>query len=520
MTESRGLPPAPLRPTLPDRRAVLKAGSAFAAVALTGCSDTKSAEAGPDSPPPSASPDRPPSSGPTATDTTTAAPDWSGLARSLKGRLYLPGSSGYAGSHQLFNPRWDTVRPAGVVKAANPADVRKSVLFGRKNNLVCVAKSGGHSYVGAATVNGGLMIDVGAIRGMSYAQDVLTVGAGARLYDVHAFLDEYGRSLPTGTCPTVGIAGLALGGGIGVHTRAFGLTCDRVLSIDAITADGEIRTVSAAADPDLFWALRGVGGGNLGIVTSFRISTIPGTKLGLFRLSWPGSQAAAVIRGWQDFARMAPITSWANLHLDARSNGTIGVRALGVSTTGDATAAAAQLEKLAGARAGSRSITVKTHLEAVEYLGGGITSPRTGFLAGSDVLRGPMDDNTVAAVLGAVRTAAQAKTPATAILDPLGGQAAKEPAGGSAWPWRTALGVIQWYTRIADRPTPAQLRVAQDFVSNGHRAVEKVSAGGYVNYVENGRPVASYYGGNLTRLRAVKQKYDPADFFRGAYTLR
>jgi FAD/FMN-containing dehydrogenase len=475
-----------------DRRSFLKAG---AALALTSCSDTKTATA------------------------TTAAPNWNSFSRSLNGRLFMPSTSGYPAAHQLFNPRWDSVQPAAVVKAANATDVQKAINFARVNKLVMVPKGGGHSYVGASTISKGLMVDLGAIRGMSYANGVLTVGAGARLYDVHAFLDKYGRSLPTGTCPTVGVAGLTLGGGMGIHTRAFGLTSDRLLSMGVITADGVARNISTTVDSDLFWALRGSGGGNLGVVTSFRFATIPATKLGFFRLTWPESEAAAVVRGWQKFAQTAPITSWGNLHIDARSNGTLSIHVLGISTTGNAAAAAAQLESFVGSKASVRSITVKTHMEAVRYLGGGTTSPRTGFLAGSDVLRGPMDAATITALLGAVKTAARAKTPASAIIDPLGGQAAKLPAGGSSWPWRTALGVVQWYAGMAAHPSSGQVRVAQTFITNGHRAVRKYSAGGYVNYVETGRSVSTYYGSSLARLRTVKKKYDPANFFHTAYTL-
>ena len=485
-----------------DRRTVLKAGGTLAAAALTSCSDAKKASAGP------------------AADTlAAAAPNWNSFARSLTGRLYLPASSGYASSHLLFNPRWDAVQPGAVVKAANATDVQKAINFARANKMVLVPKSGGHSYVGASTISKGMQLDVGAIRGLSYANGVVTIGAGARLYDVHAFLDKYGRSLPTGTCPTVGIAGLALGGGMGIHTRAFGLTCDRILSMGVITADGTARNVSTAVDPDLFWALRGSGGGNLGVVTSFRISTIPATKLGFFRLTWPESQAAAVVRGWQRFAQSAPITSWGNLHIDARSNGTLSIHVLGISTTGNAAAAAAQLESFVGSKASARSITVKTHMEAVTYLGGGTTSPRTGFLAGSDVLKGPMNAATITALLGAVKAAARAKTPASAILDPLGGQAAKQPAGGASWPWRSALGVVQWYCGTPAHPTTAQLKVAQTFITNGHRAVRAYSAGGYVNYVETGRSVSTYYGASLARLQTVKKKYDPANFFHTSYTL-
>jgi FAD/FMN-containing dehydrogenase len=157
-------------------------------------------------------------------------------------------------------------------------------------------------------------------------------------------------------------------------------------------------------------------------------------------------------------------------------------------------------------------------MEAVRYLGGGTTSPRTGFLAGSDVLKGPMDAATITALLGATKAAGRAQVPASAIVDPLGGQAAKQPSGGASWPWRSALGVIQWYAGLAAHPTSAQLRVAQTFIDNGHRAVRDYSAGGYVNYAEAGRDVSTYYGASLARLQAVKKKYDPGNFFHTAYT--
>jgi len=479
-----------------DRRTLLKAGGALAAAALTSTSNLTSS----------------------AKVATATAPDWTALQNSLKGRVYRPGQPGYPTVRQLFNPRWDTVQPAAVVRAAGANDVRAAILFARKNKLLSVPKSGGHSYVGASTVSNGMVVDVSAMRSMSYAGNVLTVGAGAKLYDVHAFLDKHGKSLPTGTCPTVGIAGLTLGGGLGVHTRAFGLTCDRIQSLGVITADGVARNVSASSDPDLFWALRGGGGGNLGIVTSFKLITIPAAKLGFFRLTWPESQAAAVVRGWQKFAVAAPITAWANLRVVAHSNGTLGITVLGVSTTGNGAAAAAQLESYIGSKATTRTFAVRTHMEAVKYLGGGTTSARQGFLAGSDVLK-PMTAPTIAALLGAVKTAARAKLPASAILDPLGGQAAKVPSGGSSWGWRSAVGVVQWYSGLAAHPTSAQLRAAQTFITNGHRAVRPSTAGGYVNYLETGRSVSTYYGANYARLQTVKKKYDPTNFFRTAYTI-
>ncbi|MEU8223974.1 FAD-binding oxidoreductase [Kribbella sp. NPDC048915] len=495
--------------SLLDRRTVLRVGAVAAVATLAGCADTP--DTGSPTPSPSTSDETPGTPTTSAPSQTSNAPNWKALSSSLDGDLYLPSTSGYAAAHQLFNPRWDSVRPAAVVKAATASDVQQAITFARESNLVLVPKSGGHSYVGASTIAHGLQLDVGGLKSMKYANNTLTVGAGARLYDVHAFLDRYGQSLPTGTCPTVGVAGLTLGGGQGVHTRTYGLTCDRVVAMDVVTADGKTHTVSAGNEPELFAALRGSGGGNLAVVTSFTFSTIPGTKLGFFRLTWPEAQAAAVVNGWQQFVQSAPTTTWGNLHIDAKSNGTLAIRVLGVSTTGDATAAAAQLESLVGAKASGRQLSVKSHLEAVKYLGGGTTSPRQGFLAGSDVLKGPMDAATITAVLGAVKSAARAATPASAIFDPLGGQAAKTPAGGSSWPWRSALAVIQWYSS-------AQGQNAQTFIANGHRAVGSFSAGGYVNYPEAGRAVSSYYGASAAKLQAAKQKYDPDNFFHTPYT--
>ncbi|MFG1911135.1 FAD-binding protein [Kribbella sp. NPDC048928] len=513
--------------SLLDRRTVLIAGGAAAAATIAGCGDAKkdagstpspsqtpaptSTSAAPSTPPPTEASSTPPTKPSATTAPPPSAPNWNTLAKSLKGKLYLASTSGYAAAHQLFNPRWDSVRPTAVVKAAAAADVQQAIDFARTHKLVLVPKSGGHSYVGASTIANGVQVDLSGLKTMSYSNGVLTVGAGARLYDVHAFLDRYGRSLPTGTCPTVGVAGLTLGGGMGVHTRTYGLTCDRVVGMGVVTADGKAHNVSASSDSDLFAALRGSGGGNLGVVTSFQFATIPATKLGFFRLTWPESQAAAVVRGWQKFAQTAAATSWGNLHIDAKSNGTLSIHVLGVSTTGNASAAAAQLESFVGSKASARTISVKSHLEAVKYLGGGTTSPRQGFLAGSDVLKGPMDATTITGLLGAVKSAARAGTAASAILDPLGGQAAKQPDGGSSWPWRSALGVIQWYSS-------AQNSGAKTFIANGHSAVRAASAGGYVNYLESGRAVSSYYGGSAAKLHAAKQKYDPTNFFHTSYT--
>ncbi|MGI8613288.1 MAG: FAD-binding oxidoreductase, partial [Nocardioidaceae bacterium] len=170
--------------------------------------------------------------------------DWRVLRRHLDGELLRPHGGGYALAARLYDPRYDSVRPAAVVEAAHADDVSTVLAFARRFGLPVRAKSGGHSYVGASTVRDGLVISTTALQAVRYDSGSrrVGVGAGARLIDVHTALDRHGRTVPTGTCPTVGATGLTLGGGIGLESRAYGLTCDALQEAVVVTADGRRHT--------------------------------------------------------------------------------------------------------------------------------------------------------------------------------------------------------------------------------------------------------------------------------------
>src|SRR5579862_1998791 len=250
------------------------------------------------------------------------AADWAALARDLSGPLIRPGESGYTTAKELFDPRFDSLRPAGIAYCRNSHDVATSLAFVRKFGIGVAARCGGHSYAGWSSTSG-LIIDVTRMAGVSVSGSTATVGAGTRLIDFYNGLAAHGRAVPGGSCPTVGISGLTLGGGIGVVGRAYGLTCDNVTSMQIVTADGQIRTANASTNSDLFWACRGGGGGNFGVVTSFTFTTHPAGAICLFFLSWPWSQAARVIAGWQSWAPHAPDQLWSNLHLSAAPGGSV-----------------------------------------------------------------------------------------------------------------------------------------------------------------------------------------------------
>jgi FAD/FMN-containing dehydrogenase len=215
----------------------------------------------------------------------------------LPGGLVLPGDSGYALASQSYNPRFDGHRPAAVARCTSVADVQRCVEVARDAGMPIAARSGGHSYAGYSTPDNGLVLDLRGMATVEVDGGTAVVGAGARLMEVYAALAGAGRALPAGSCPTVGVAGLTLGGGIGVTARKYGLTCDKLTAVQIVTADGEQRTVDGG---DLLWALKGGGGGNFGVVTSFTFATEPAPDITVFALEYPAGSTADVVGAWQE----------------------------------------------------------------------------------------------------------------------------------------------------------------------------------------------------------------------------
>ena len=462
----------------------------------------------------------PRSVGATTTSSSLSEPAWRALAAGLDGDLVRPGDSDYVEAKQLFNPRWDALRPVAVVEATTSEDVSEAIKFASRYGLDVRPKSGGHSYVGASTSAGGLVVSTVRMTQVQYdaADRTVAVGGGARLYPVHAALAAQGRTIPTGTCPTVGAAGLTVGGGLGVSSRQYGLTCDQLYGARVVTADGVVRTVDAGTNPDLLWALRGGGGGNFGIVTQLQYHTQPAASLGFFLLTFPWASAADVIRGWSSRIKTMPASSWANLHLEAGSDGSSQARIVGVCAAGSETAEAHAMEAAIGVDASDSSLFTHSYLAGVRFLGGGTTSPRQGWAAGSDVLPS-MTAGAAQALVGVIAKRAASGRSGVAILDPLTGAVQDTAPAASAFPWRRHLASIQWYLDMPSHPTLDEVHAAYDWITTAHASVSSLSSGGYVNYLEPRRKVASYYGGNLARLQKVKATYDPDDLFSSPYAI-
>ena len=483
-----------------DRRRFLRVAGLGAAAAAAGC--TTGGVPAPGSR--SATP-------PVTTKTTTAAgpPDWAALRQRIDGELLLPADAGYDAARRPFNARFADRRPAAVARCGTPSDVQACIEAARNARMPIAARSGGHSYAGYSTPEQGLVVDVGPMTQVEVRPGgSAVVGAGARLIGVYAALAAHGRALPAGSCPTVGIAGLTLGGGQGVLARLHGLTADRLRAVDIVLADG---TRTTATDGDLFWALRGGGGGNFGIATAFTFETVPAPDLTVFALRFGAGTVPAVLAAWQDWVGAAPDELWSNCVASAGSQGGRPSCRVGGCLAGTAAALDPLLDDLvrrAGTTPDSRSVTAKKHLDAMRYFAGCSTGPverclradPTAFVGSSRVLGKPMRDPS------AVAAALDGRRGIDLIFDSLGGAVRRVAADATAFPHRDALATVQIYAGGTDPRPVAEVQAA---------LAELVGAGAYVNYLDPDQQdwAQAYYGGNLPRLRETARKLDPDGVF-------
>ncbi|MFF7244604.1 FAD-binding oxidoreductase [Embleya sp. NPDC008237] len=447
-------------------------------------------------------------------------PDWSALKARLDGRLLLPQDQGYGVARLGYNELYDDQLPAAVARCTSAADVQSCLDAARGHGVPITARSGGHSYLGYSVPDGGLVMDLRPMAQVRVQPDgTVQVGAGARLIEVYAALAQAGRLMPAGSCPTVGVGGLALGGGIGVLTRKYGLTCDRLVSAEVVTADARVLTASECSEPDLYWALRGGGGGNFGVVTRFTFSTEPAPALTVFSLRFPAAATASVIGAWQQWIADAPPELWSNCVVSGGTPPTCRVGGCHVGTADGLNPLLDRLIAAASTQPTSRSVQAKSYLDAMKYMAGcandtiaqchptfeGGRLPRSSFVAVSRVLPAPLDAQRMVQLMAG-------RTGMDLLLDSMGGAVARLAPDATAFPHRSALATAQIYAST----TPAgqaEATAAVDAVRDGLEALG--ATGAYVNYIDANLPDwgTAYYGGNLTRLKAVSQQYDPDEVF-------
>ncbi|WP_327289570.1 FAD-binding oxidoreductase [Streptomyces sp. NBC_01198] len=514
------------RPTSPSRirrrTALTAGGGALAAAWLTGCGP-----GGGDSGNGKAAPPRTTTAAATRTPTPGFSPvaaDWPALGSALTGHLVRPQDAAYATDRRLYNTRFDTLRPAAIAYVSSADDIRRCLDFAHRTATTPAIRSGGHSYAGWSSGNGKLVIDVSRLDAIHLDGTTATVGAGAKLIDVYATLGAHGRTIPAGSCPSVGVSGLTLGGGHGVMSRSMGLTCDNLIGATLITADGTTHEVSADHEPDIFWALRGAGCGNFGVVTSLRFATHPVPEVVTGYLTWSWNRAADVISAWQSWGPDQPDHIWSALHLDCAPGGspTVSVPMLSTGSRADLSAAADRLASAAGAAA-SVSFHPHSYLDATfSYAGcAGLSAAqchlapsgrlkRETYTARSDFYDTDLPAAGVSALLSQVQRLANASGggAGSIALTALGGAVNRVSPTATAFSHRGSRFLAQYLASDALSTT--------SWLDTTHSAMRRYASGGaYQNYTDPALTDwrTAYYGQNADRLTAIKRTLDPQRLF-------
>ncbi|MDX6441094.1 MAG: hypothetical protein QOE43_823 [Gaiellaceae bacterium] len=448
------------------------------------------------------------------------------LAQMLDGDVVVPGSARYSSARLLWDTRFDGLRPRAIAYCANATDVERIVRWARARNIHIVPRSGGHSYAGYSSGNGVVVADVSRLSGVAISASRATVGAGADLFAVYSGLAKHGVTVPGGSCPTVGIAGLALGGGVGYSSRRFGTTADNLQRLRIVTADGESRVCDASHHADLFWACRGGGGGNFGIATDLTFATHPVSTVSTYAIEWPWEQAAQAVTAWQAFAPHAPDALFSVLDLIATNPATTGSRAHVMSAGqyfGPESDLTSLLEPLTSTGTPTRVMTqTLAYLDAVVHWAGcrdaaSCTEARTAFAAKSDYVVAPLSSAAITTLVSGIASR-QGHGRGAVYLDAHGGAINRVAKSATAFVHRDALFSIQYTTQWS-----GAAQSSLSWLAGLHAQMRPfVSGSAYQNYIDPQLAAwrQAYYGSNFPRLLAIKRKFDPHGFFRFPQSIR
>ncbi len=428
------------------------------------------------------------------------------LQAALDGELVTAGSAAYDAARRAALARFRDVRPMAVLRCASTRDVTRALAFARHTGTHVVPRGGGHCFAGRSSTTG-LVLDLSRLDTVAVHPDATArIGAGARLAQVYDGLHRFGRTVPAGCGPTVGIAGLTLGGGLGLLGRRHGLTCDALRGARVVLADGRVVDCDREREPELFWALRGAGGGQFGVVTSLLFATVAEPRATRFELRWPEVAAVDVVAGWQDRVAGAPDDVTANLTLVAEPR-----RPLQIALSGAALRPAGPTIALLGGLAGHAGVEPEIRHGVLAWrdlkrsLAGGEPADAGPVASRSEFFARPMPEPTVAALIDEL---ASGPAPGRRELNftAMGGAYNRVPEGATAFVHRGERFLLEHVAHGADPWLDRSWALAHAFASG------RV----YPNFPDPGLddPTSAYHGGNAERLRTVKRSYDPERLFR------
>ena len=419
--------------------------------------------------------------------------------------MLRPGSEAYEAIRRPAMARFADVRPAVIVRCRDAAAVVEALELARGRPLA--VRSGGHCFAGRSSTRG-VLIDVGPMDAVEVGGGAVRVGAGARLGRIYEALDERDGAIAGGCGPDVGIAGLLLGGGLGVLGRRHGLTCDQLVAAEVVLADGRVVRADAGSEPHLFWALRGAGGGQFGVVTAFVLRVVPGPRSTGFRLRWPLQDAARLLDTWQDWSPDAP---------DALAASVLCTPSW-VTVFGSHAGPRAEADALLS----SLPEPVEAVVEELPWSGtkrwlndhGPGEAPEGGLeFARSHFVREPLSREAIEALTQHHAAGVEAGLACELDLSPWGGAYARVAADATAFPHRDARFLVKLGACVVPGADTGPARM---WLNAAYELLAPFGTGGsYPNFPdpELADPLRAYHGDNLERLRAVKAHYDPERVF-------
>src|SRR5918995_1505306 len=442
------------------------------------------------------------------------------LRGQFRGALLQPDEEGYDEARRIWNGGIDRY-PALIARCAGADDVATAVRFARERDLLISVRGGGHAVAGHAVCDGGLMIDLSLMKAIRVDPVAGTVRAsgGVLWSELDRATQQFGLATTGGVISHTGIGGLTLGGGLGHLMRKLGLTVDNLLAVDLVTADGESLHVDEASEPELFWGLRG-GGGNFGIATAFEYRLHPVGPMVLGGpIAWPLEDGPAVLKAVNEIAAEAPdelgISPAVTLAPPAPF---VPVERIGepmvaliLLWAGDPTEGEKAIAPLrAIGTPFADAVRLLPYLFIQSMLDGGAPHGRHYYWKSHHLSE--INDNVIDIMM---ESAAAASAPFWQMNGwAVGGAVTRVDAEATAVGKREVgfdLNLLSAWP--PPDPNPEEHR---EWVREGWAALQPHSTGVYTNFLsdEGAAGVEAAYGDRLTRLTALKDKYDPDNFFR------
>ena len=428
------------------------------------------------------------------------------FVRGLSGTVFRPGDPKYEQLRNNYAAKY-AARPALVVHAANQHDIQSTVRFASSNHLPLAVRCGGHSYAGYASCDGGVVLDMSGFRTTTIAADKskARLGGGMLCGAVEIETAKSGVATVLGQCPSVGVGGYLLGGGVGPLMSRYGLGCDNVLGAELVLADGRLVHASAKENPDLYWAIRG-GGGNFGIVTDFEVALHPVSNVLAGIIALQSTDLPALLRTFGEFVAEAPdeLTLIALMSAKPGQKPQINIEACYIGDPAEGEKVLAQVRRHPAVV--HDAVQIRPYLQLEQMTPVEIPPSYEEHCSGFFT---ELDEQRIDIL---ARTFSSAPFPVECFLVHLHGAVSRVPVAATAFPLRRA-GIT--FDISAPWSPPDGQPTASEWIEALKTNLPVDEDGDYVNVMDRvgENSVRRAYGPNYARLQQIKARYDPENLF-------